>query len=81
MTSAAFVGDEEDAEFFYNEEEVLAGAGGDARAAMLDHYDSLLQLPSADDLDEVQPIATCVKSHLAICVGWDRDVRRGCSLV
>ncbi len=46
-------GDDEDAEFFYDEDEVLAGAGGDSRAAMLDHYDSLLQMPRADDLDEV----------------------------
>lgn len=47
--------DDEDAEFFYDEEEVLAGAEGDAsaRAAMLDHYDSLLQMPRADELDEV----------------------------
>lgn len=45
--------DEEDAEFYYNEEEVLAGAQGEQRAAMLDHYDSLLQMPRAAELDEV----------------------------
>ncbi len=46
-------GDDEDAEFFYDEDEVLAGADSGSRAAMLDHYDSLLQMPRADDLDEV----------------------------
>lgn len=46
-------GDDEDAEFFYDEDEVLAGAGNGSRAAMLDHYDSLLQMPRADDLDEL----------------------------
>ncbi|EIE24935.1 hypothetical protein COCSUDRAFT_62344 [Coccomyxa subellipsoidea C-169] len=46
-------GDDEDAEFYYDEDEVLAGAGGESRAAMLDHYDSLLQMPRADDLDEL----------------------------
>ncbi|CAL8464249.1 g3784 [Coccomyxa elongata] len=46
-------GDDEDAEFFYDEEEVLAGADDGSRAAMLDHYDSLLQMPRADDLDEL----------------------------
>lgn len=45
--------DEEDAEFYYNEEEVLAGAQGQERAAMLDHYDSLLEMPRAAELDEV----------------------------
>jgi hypothetical protein len=45
--------DDEEGDFFYDEEEVLAGAGGQARAAMLDHYDSLLDMPRADQLDEV----------------------------
>ena len=45
--------DEEEGDFFYDEEEVLAGADGEARAAMLDHYDSLLDMPRADQLDEV----------------------------
>lgn len=40
-------------EFYYNEEEVLSGAGAAARAAMLDHYDSLLQMPTAGELDEL----------------------------
>ena len=40
-------------EFYYNEEEVLSGAGAEARAAMLDHYDSLLQMPTAGELDEL----------------------------
>ena len=37
--------------FFVNEEEVRAGAG--ARASMLDHYDSLLHMPSGDQLDQL----------------------------
>ena len=44
--------DEEDADFYYNEEEVLGGAQGEERAAMLDHYDSLLQMPRAAELDQ-----------------------------
>ena len=40
---------------FYDEDEVLAGSGAETRAAMLDHYDSLLQMPRGADLDEVQP--------------------------
>jgi nucleotide-sensitive chloride channel 1A len=40
-------------EFYFNEEEVLSGAGAEARAAMLDHYDSLLQMPTAGELDEL----------------------------
>ena len=40
-------------EFYYNEEEVLSGAGAVGRAAMLDHYDSLLQMPTAGELDEL----------------------------
>ena len=40
-------------EFYYNEEEVLSGAGAEARAAMLDHYDSLLTMPTAGELDEL----------------------------
>jgi hypothetical protein len=51
--------DDEDAEFYYDEEEVLAGAGCEdgARAAMLDHYDSLLQMPRADEFDEVRNLS------------------------
>lgn len=40
-------------EFFYDEDEVIAGASGDEHAEMLDHLDSLLQMPRAADLDEV----------------------------
>ena len=47
--------DEEEGDFFYDEDEVLAGADGETRAAMLDHYDSLLTMPRADELDEVLP--------------------------
>ena len=58
--------DEEDAEFYYNEEEVLAGAQGEQRAAMLDHYDSLLQMPRAAELDEVLAMPICSCKILAI---------------
>ena len=44
---------EEDAEFYYNEEEVLAGARGEERTAMLDHFDSLLQGPHSADTNQV----------------------------
>ncbi|CAL5227014.1 g9905 [Coccomyxa viridis] len=43
---------EEDAEFYYNEEEVRAGARGEERTAMLDHFDSLLQAPHSADMEE-----------------------------
>lgn len=32
----------------------MAGAQGEQRAAMLDHYNSLLQMPRASELDEVR---------------------------
>ena len=60
------VEDDEEGDFFYDEEEVLAGAGGQARADMLDHYDSLLNMPRADQLDEVLsswPDLHCCERH------------------
>ena len=45
---------EEDADFYYNEEEVRAGAQGEERTAMLDHFDSLLQEPHSADMEEVR---------------------------
>lgn len=43
-----------EAEFFYNEDEGIAGVNGHDRQAMLDHYDAVLELPAtADDLGEV----------------------------
>ena len=45
---------EEDADFYYNEEEVRAGAQGEERTAMLDHFDSLLQAPHSADTEEVR---------------------------
>lgn len=51
---------EEDAEFYYNEEEVQAGA----RGAMLDHFDSLLQAPHSTEADEViDPELSAVRKH------------------
>lgn len=45
--------DDGQGDFFFNEEEVLAGAGGEQRAALLEQYDALLSMPRADELDEV----------------------------
>ena len=61
-TSSA--GDEEDGEMYYDEDEVLAGSGAEARAAMLDHFDSLLQTPHDADLDGVSSISSASCSWL-----------------
>ncbi|KAK9822202.1 hypothetical protein WJX81_003862 [Elliptochloris bilobata] len=45
--------DSEDGEFFYDEEEVAAGAGGADRVARLNALDALLTMPRADQLDEL----------------------------
>ena len=45
--------DGSDEGFFYDEAAALEGAGADGRAQMLDHLDSLLQMPRADELDSV----------------------------
>ena len=55
---AHFAGNEDEetgeAEFFYNEEEVLAGVNGHDRQAMLDHHDAMLQASGGvDDVDQV----------------------------
>ena len=39
--------------FFYDEDAAAEGAGGD-REALLEHLDSLIQMPRADELDHVQ---------------------------
>ena len=39
---------------FFNQAEVLSGAGADERAAMLQHFDSLLQEPGPDQVDQVR---------------------------
>ena len=47
-------GEEGDEGFFYDEEAALEGAAAaDGRGQMLDHLDSLLQMPRADQLDDV----------------------------
>ena len=53
MASLTPAEDEEDGELYYDEDEALAGADADARAAMLDRFDSLLQRPPDANLDEV----------------------------
>ncbi|KAK9794671.1 hypothetical protein WJX73_005045 [Symbiochloris irregularis] len=45
--------DEEDGEFFYDQDEVLTGADADSRAALLNHFDSLLQTPHSADVSEL----------------------------
>ena len=46
--------DSEDGDFFYDEDEVAAGAGGADRVARLNALDALLTMPRADQLDEVR---------------------------
>lgn len=45
-------GDEEGG-FFCNEEEILAGAGGDERADILSRFDAMLQIPSSEGVEEM----------------------------
>lgn len=47
--------DEEDGDFFYDEDEVLAGAAAEERAARLDQYDALLDMPRAAEFEQVRP--------------------------
>ena len=51
--------DEDEGEFFYNEDEVMAGVDPERRETMLDHFDSLLEPPPGDDLQEVMANASC----------------------
>lgn len=51
--------DEEEGEFYYDEDEVVAGADGASRAALLDHFDSLLQMPQSADVTEVVHCFAC----------------------
>ena len=45
--------DSEDGDFFYDEAEVLSGAGAENRAALLDHYDAMLDISDQPEQDEV----------------------------
>ena len=45
----------------------MAGAQGEQRAAMLDHYDSLLQMPRASELDEVCLCRVSTVQDLSSC--------------
>ena len=45
--------DEEDGDFFYDEDEVLAGANGAERSARLDQFDALLQMPRGEEFEQV----------------------------
>ena len=53
----AAVEDDQEPELFFNEQEVLSGADADQRAAMLQHFDSLLQEPGPDPVDQVGQLA------------------------
>ena len=53
------VGEDPEPELFFDQQEVLSGAGADARAAMLDHFDALLDEPDSDQVEEVR---TCCHS-------------------
>lgn len=54
LTTSSSADDGEDDGFFYDEDAAMENAdtAGD-RAEMLDHLDSLLQMPRADELDNV----------------------------
>mmetsp|Transcript_40113 Transcript_40113/g.76671 ORF Transcript_40113/g.76671 Transcript_40113/m.76671 type:complete len:152 (+) Transcript_40113:243-698(+) len=39
--------------FFFNEEEVMAGAGGDDRAELLARFDEMLHIPACDTVEEL----------------------------
>jgi hypothetical protein len=46
---------EDEGEFFYDEEEVFAGADAGTRSsAVLGHLDAMLEVPSADHVGEVK---------------------------
>lgn len=53
MLPACLLGDAEgNDDFYYNEEEVLAGAGADQRARTLENLDSMLTLEDGSDDEE-----------------------------
>ena len=47
-------GEDPEPELFFDQQEVLSGAGADARAAMLEHFDTLLDEPDSDQVEEVR---------------------------
>lgn len=51
-------------DMYCNQEEILAGSGGDARAAMLDHFDSMLQIQPGAQINEVAPVS----APLCLCM-------------
>ncbi len=55
-----------EAEFYDSEEAVLSGPGAEQRAARLNHFDQLLQMPSAQQFSEVRNW----------CLGMDLTHRR-----
>ena len=57
MTCCTSADESDGGDFFYNEDEVLNGAGAENRAALLDRYDAMLERSEQHDLEEVCP--TC----------------------
>ena len=73
---------EEDADFYYNEEEVRAGAHGEERGAMLESFDALLQEPQSTGMQDVssptagRSVQECVQhrqslTHRLLCGAED----------
>jgi len=50
---ASSADDSDGGEFFYNEDEVLNGVGAENRAALLDHFDAMLDDSDQHELEEV----------------------------
>jgi len=69
--------------FFYDEEAAAEGAGGD-RESLLEHLDSLIQMPRADEFDHVllshpfllQLINASLCSSLLFCLS-ERNLMNG----
>jgi hypothetical protein len=50
---ASCADDSDGGEFFYNKDEVLNGVGAEHRAALLDHFDAVLNDSDQHELEEV----------------------------
>ena len=70
-------GDDQEPELFFDEQEILAGAGSEQRAAMLQHFDNLLTEPGGDQVDQVGArLHRCILQspsvHAAHAASWAR---------
>lgn len=52
MKTSLGADESEEGDFFYNEEEVLNGVGGENRAALLERYDAMLEDSEQPELEE-----------------------------